>query len=96
MSPVKFSPGALSDLARLQAFLKEKNPIASRKAAATIIQAIRILEHHPQIGRPVYDLDPVFRELVIGFGHYGYVALYHPLQSDWPTCEIVRHARFRF
>ncbi|MCF6186485.1 MAG: type II toxin-antitoxin system RelE/ParE family toxin [Desulfobulbaceae bacterium] len=90
MSPVKFSSGALSDLARLQAFLKEKNPIASQKAAATIIQAIRILEHHPQIGRPVDDLDPVFRELAIGFGHYGYVALYR-LESDAVVVVAIRH-----
>ncbi len=90
MPPVKFAPGALRDLTRLLAFLKEKNPIASQKAAATIIQAIRILEQHPQIGRPVTDTEPGYRELVIGFGHYGYVALYR-LESDAVIVVAIRH-----
>ena len=76
MPSVKFAAGALRDLARLRGFLQHKNPIASQRAAATIIQSVLILEQHPQIGRPVEDMEPVYRELIIGFGHYGYVALY--------------------
>jgi plasmid stabilization system protein ParE len=90
MPSVKFALGALRDLGRLQSFLKEKNPIASRKAAATIIQAIRILQQHPQIGRPVTEMEPGYRELVIGFGHYGYVALYR-LESDAVIVVAIRH-----
>ena len=86
MSPVKFAPGALRDLERLRDFLRHKNPIASKKAATTIIQSVQILEQHPQIGRPVDDMDPEYRELIIGFGHYSYVALY---RHDGETVIIV-------
>ena len=41
-----------------------------------IIEAIQILAHSPQIGRPVRDGK---RELVIGKGARGYVALYRYL-----------------
>ena len=87
---VKFAAGALRDLARLRAFLQHKNPIASQKAAATIIQPVRVLEQYPQIGRPVEDMAPGYRELIIGFGHYGYVILYR-LDGDAVLVVAVRH-----
>ena len=90
MPSVKFAAGALRDLARLRAFLQHKNPIASQKAAATIIQSVQILEQHPQIGRPVEDMEPEYRELIIGFGHYGYVALYR-LDGDAVIVVAICH-----
>ena len=90
MPSVKFSAGAVRDLARLHAFLQHKNPIAGQKAAATIIQSIQILEQHPQIGRPVEDMEPGYRELIIGFGHYGYVALYR-LDGDAVIVVAIHH-----
>jgi plasmid stabilization system protein ParE len=75
MPSVKFSPGALCDMERLHDFLQTKNPIVSRKVAKTIVQSLKILEKHPQIGRPADDMDPVYRELVMSFGQSGYVAL---------------------
>ena len=98
MPSVKFAAGALRDLARLRGFLQHKNPIASQRAAATIIQSVLILEQHPQIGRPVEDMEPVYRELIIGFGHYGYVALYR-LDGDAVIIVAIRHqleAGYRF
>ena len=76
MPRVKFTAGALRDLERLRAFLQDKNPIASQKASLTIVQLIQVIEQHPQIGRPVKEMDAKYRELIIGFGHYGYIALY--------------------
>jgi plasmid stabilization system protein ParE len=90
MPSVKFTAGALRDLARLRTFLQRKNPIASQKAAATIIQSVRILKQHPQIGRPVEDIALGYRELVIGFGHYGYVALYR-LDGSAVVIVAIRH-----
>ena len=49
MPSVKFTSGTLCDLARLRAFLQYKNPIASKKAATTIIQSVQIVKQHPQI-----------------------------------------------
>ena len=90
MPSVKFATGALRDLARLRTFLQHKNPIANQRAAATIIQSVQILDQHPQIGRPVEDMDLEYRELVIGFGHYGYVALCR-LDGDSVTVVGIRH-----
>lgn len=98
MPSVKFAAGALRDLARLRGFLQHKNPIASQRAAATIIQSVLILEQHPQIGRPVEDMEPEYRELIIGFGHYGYVAIYR-LDGDTVIIVAIRHqleAGYRF
>jgi addiction module RelE/StbE family toxin len=90
MPSVKFTASALEDLKRLRAFLQDKNPIASQKAASTIIQSVQILEQHPQIGRPVEDMEAEYRELIIGFGHYGYVVLYH-LDRDAVIVVSIRH-----
>jgi plasmid stabilization system protein ParE len=99
MPSIKFAAGALRDLARLRGFLQRKNPIASQRAAATIIQSVQILEQHPQIGRPIEDMGSEYRELIIGFGgHYGYVALYR-LDGDAVIIVAIRHqleAGYRF
>ena len=90
MPSVKFTPGALHDLKRVHDFLKSKNPAASEKAAKIIVQSVRILEQHPQIGKPRDDMNPEYRELVIGFGHHGYVALYR-LDGDSVIVVAIRH-----
>ncbi|RLB93380.1 MAG: type II toxin-antitoxin system RelE/ParE family toxin [Deltaproteobacteria bacterium] len=90
MSSVKFTSGALHDLGRLHNFLRSKNPAASKKAAKIIVQSIRILEQYPQIGRPRDDMNPEYRELVIGFGHHGYVALYR-LDGGSAIVVAIRH-----
>ena len=98
MASIEFAAGALRDLARLRVFLQHKNPIASQRAAAAIIQSVQILEQHPQIGWPVEDMEPGYRELIIGFGHYGYVALYR-LDGDAVIIVAIRHqleAGYRF
>jgi plasmid stabilization system protein ParE len=90
MPSVKFAAGALRDLVRLRTFLRHKNPIASQKAAETIIQSVQILQQHPHIGRPMENMAPGYREFIIGFGHYGYVALYR-LDGDAVTVVALRH-----
>jgi len=50
-----------------------------------------VLERHPQIGRPV---DAALRELAIGHGRSGYVALYrHRPGSGRVEVLTVRHQR---
>ena len=46
----------------------------------------------PEMGRPVDDMEPEYREWLIDFGDSGYVALYH---YDGTTAIIVavRHQR---
>ncbi len=90
MPSVIFAPGALLDLERLRNFLRPKNPAASKRAAEAIMRYIRILGHHPQIGRPRDDMDPEYRELVIDFGQYGYVVLYR-LEDEKVVIVAIRH-----
>ena len=42
-----------------------------------IREGVKALDKHPEMGRPVEELPPEFREWVIEFGQGAYVALYH-------------------
>lgn len=92
MPQVRFAQAALQDLTRLREFLRPKSPVAAQRAAATITKTIQLLGQHPQIGRPVEDMDPEFRELVIDFGDSGYIALYR-LEGDAVVVLAIRHQR---
>jgi len=46
-----------------------------------IAQNFLLLKATPQMGRPVDDI-PELRELIIGFGEAGYVALYRHEPAD--------------
>lgn len=52
-----------------------KSPEASSRAAQAIKRRLALLENAPDIGRPFPEM-PELRELLIGFGNSGYVALY--------------------
>ena|SRR5512135_1465291 len=82
MPRVRFAPAAVQDLVRLRAFLRPKNPLAAQRAGETIVRAVELLKSRPQIGRPVEDMPPEFRELPIAFGDSGYVALYRYDESQ--------------
>jgi plasmid stabilization system protein ParE len=56
--------------------LLDVGPAAAR-AVKTIRQGVKALGKHPEIGRPVEELPPEFREWVIEFGHGACVALDH-------------------
>jgi plasmid stabilization system protein ParE len=92
MSLVRFSPAALRDLTKLREFLRSKNSVAAKRAAQAIIQAIKILEEFPFLGRVLEDLDDNYRELLIGFGESGYLALYR-YEDDIVTILAIRHQK---
>lgn len=73
---LRYAPGAIRDMQRLREFLKQKNPLAAKRAGEAILRSVRRLGQHPQIGRPAEDMPPEFREWLIDFGNNGYVALY--------------------
>ena len=60
------------DLVRRTDCLLPGDPQAALQTIDLIEEAVHILRHHPQIGRPVED---DLRELVISRGTTGYVAL---------------------
>jgi plasmid stabilization system protein ParE len=77
MPPLKWSQPALRDVARLHAFLAPKSHEAASRAIRAIRQSVKALGKHPEIGCPIDELPPEFREWVIEFGSGAYVALYH-------------------
>jgi plasmid stabilization system protein ParE len=87
-----WSPEALADVQRLYRFLAEKNLDAARRAAGAIRDGMQIVADHPDVGRPVDDMDPEFQEWPINFGASGYVALYR-LQQDVALVVAVRHQK---
>ena len=88
---VVYSPNALANLERAFAFLADDGPEAALAAVEAIRTAVEMLEYHPLMGRIVTaDL----RELVISFGHTGYVALYRFVASrDHVRILAFRHQR---
>jgi plasmid stabilization system protein ParE len=79
-------------VARLHDFLVPKSRESARRAVQSIRQGVKALNHHPEIGRPIEDLPPEFREWVIEFGHGAYVALYH-FDGKQVVILAVRHGR---
>nr|WP_286197723.1 type II toxin-antitoxin system RelE/ParE family toxin [Variovorax boronicumulans] len=75
-----------------------ESPTAASKAAIVIKASLSALERMPGIGRP-YEEDPgpfehraeFLRELVIGFGKSGYLALY----LDEPGAPLIPILAFR-
>ena len=93
MPRVIITEGAANGLERCRRFLAEKNPQAAAPAGQTIERHIAQLETDPDIGRPLTDL-PEMRELVIGFGDTGYVALYrHVLENNTVCLLAFRHQK---
>jgi plasmid stabilization system protein ParE len=92
MPQVIFAPGAIRDLQRIRDFLHQKNPIAAKRAAVTIIQSVQVLGQQPHSGRPVEDMPEAYREWVIEFGDSGYVARYR-LDDETIVILAVRHQR---
>jgi plasmid stabilization system protein ParE len=76
MPRVKWSQAALRDVERLHGFLVSKSRDAAKRTVRVIRLGVKALAKHPEIGRPVEELPPEFREWVIEFGSGAYVALY--------------------
>ena len=88
---VQYARRALKDLQRLTDFLVDANPVVARETIDLILEAVEILGHHPQIGRPGAR---GYRELLISRGRTGYVALYRYDEARGViTILTVRHQR---
>jgi plasmid stabilization system protein ParE len=92
MPRLKWSHAALLDVARVHAFLVPKSRNAAQRAVKAIRQGVKALGKHPEVGRPVDELPPEFREWVIEFGSGAYVALYH-YDGKQIVILAVRHGR---
>ena len=92
MPRLKWSQSALLDVARLHAFLAPKSRDAAKRAVKAIRHGIKDIARHPEIGRPVEEMPPEFREWVIKFGQGAYIALYH-YDGNQAVILAVRHGR---
>lgn len=92
MARLVWTPRALGDMARLHTFLAARNGGAARRAIRTIRQGVKALAVHPEIGRPVDEVPPEFREWFIRFGDSGYVVIYR-YDGALVVVLAVRHGR---
>jgi toxin ParE1/3/4 len=86
------SEAAVADLARLHAFLANKNPAAAEKAVATLAAAIQSLDLFPERGRQ--SAPPNVRELIVPFGGSNYVVRYtYSASADEVAIIRIWHSR---
>jgi len=88
LAQVVYSREALQDLERVVAHLLAAGSDGAPEAADSIAAAVSVLARHPRIGRRVRG---PLRELVIGHGATGYLALYR----YEPARSLVRILRVR-
>jgi plasmid stabilization system protein ParE len=75
---IELAPEVLDDFDRILDHLAQFEAADAAERVAGIIGGLEVLTHSPEIGRPVRDGK---RELVIGRGTRGYVALYRYVAS---------------
>jgi len=73
---VRLAPGVIEDLDRIADHLQRHEIDGAEARTGEIISAFDVLADNPLIGRPAGDDK---RELLIGRGSHGYVALYRYL-----------------
>jgi plasmid stabilization system protein ParE len=82
---------AADDLEALVDFFVSDMPEHAVRTVDLIMNALNIMQDHPNIGRP---LELPLRELVISRGRTGYVALYeYDAQADVVVVLAIRHQR---
>jgi plasmid stabilization system protein ParE len=95
---VRWTPEALEDLLRLQdlliesALAREGDLQRVERAMRAIQQGIAFLQTSPFSCRKA-DQGPFLRELIIPFGHTGYVALFDITDASNVVIVAVRHQR---
>jgi plasmid stabilization system protein ParE len=92
---VRYSAAAREDLQRLYRYLLDRSATAedldlAELALAAISAAMESLQRSPFIHRKAGS-SPFLRELLIPFGHSGYVALFEIDNSSSITILAVRH-----
>lgn len=93
---VRFTEEAEADLVRLYGFVVDReggDPTAAERALNAIRHGIRSLELAPFSCRKAQAGNSFLRELVIGYGASGYVALFEIENADTVTVIAVRHQR---
>ncbi len=92
---VRYTSQAEEDLLRLYDFLLEQDPSAAADALRALTKSMEMLEIFPFSCRKAQcaEENPFLRELIIPFGHSGYVALFEIEDPQTVTILAVRHQR---
>ena len=91
MARVELLPEVFDDFDRFLDHMARFEVESPSERIAEIVQSIQLLTHSPFVGRPVKEGK---RELVIGRGARGYVALYRYVVSvDTVFVLAIRHQR---
>ena len=78
---------------RVYGFLADRDHIAAQKALTTIHKGIDFLKEFPFTCRKVTADNPFLREMIISFGHNGYVLMFEIEDGHTVTILAVRHQR---
>jgi len=91
---VRLTADALKDLDRLYDFLLERDLGAAERALTAIERALALLAYSAfSCRKALLQNSPRWRELLIPFGHSGYVALFEIEDERTLTVTAVRHQR---
>ncbi len=65
---IVFTPESIQDLARLRKFIEIKNPDASKRIAASLLEGIKKLKRFPYVGVEVSKAPnpEIVRDLILG------------------------------
>ncbi|GAA0691383.1 type II toxin-antitoxin system RelE/ParE family toxin [Dyella marensis] len=89
---VRFTEEARDDLLRCFDILLSRDRHAAGRALAAVAKATELLKDFPYACRKADESDPFLRELLIGFGDAGYVALFEIRGSEVHVLAV-RHQR---
>jgi plasmid stabilization system protein ParE len=91
---VRLTAEALEDLDRLYDFLVKRDLDAADRALAAIERAFELLTYSPfSCRKALLQRSPRWREILIPFGHSGYVALFEIDDDRTVTITAVRRQR---
>ncbi len=91
---VRLTAEALEDLDQLYDFLVKRDLDAADRALAAIERAFELLTYSPfSCRKALLQKSPRWREILIPFGHSGYVALFEIDDDRTVTVAAVRHQR---
>jgi plasmid stabilization system protein ParE len=91
---VRLTEDALDNLDRFYDFLLKRELGAAERALAAIKHALNLLAFSPfSCRKALLQRNPRWRELLIPFGHSGYVALFEIEDERTVTMTAIRHQR---
>ena len=90
---VRYTREAKDDLERLYQFLLDQDLQAARLAKDAITSGMEFLKDFPFACRKAIPDNPFLREMLISFGHSGYVVLFEIEDKKTVTILAIRHQR---